>query len=119
MQVFVDRFLCPKCDLELGLLEVQAADGFSLLNQSLQEQLDCIEHAVIGEILLQLLRKNVKNERVIQLIKRYLKSGSMENGSIGRSRGRKFGIYASWAYPLKQPTRQESVGEAIGGQATR
>ena len=77
--------------------------------------MDCIKIRDKTEILLQLLRKNVKNERVIQLIKRYLKSGSMENGSIGRSRGRKFGIYASWEYPLKQPTRQETVGEAIGG----
>ena len=34
------------------------------------------------EKLLVLLRKNVKDERVIQLIKRYLKSGVMENGVV-------------------------------------
>ena len=34
------------------------------------------------EILINLLRKNVKDERVVQLIKRYLKSGVMENGEI-------------------------------------
>ena len=34
------------------------------------------------EILINLLRKNVKDERVVQLIKRYLKSGVMENGVV-------------------------------------
>jgi RNA-directed DNA polymerase len=32
--------------------------------------------------LLNLLRQNVKDERVIQLIKRYLKSGVMEDGVV-------------------------------------
>ena len=37
----------------------------------------------IGHVkLLNLLRQNVKDERVIQLIKRYLKSGVMENGVV-------------------------------------
>ena len=47
----------------------------------LSKYFDTLNH----EILLQLLRKNVKDERVMQLIKKYLKSGSMEKGSIGRS----------------------------------
>ncbi len=34
------------------------------------------------EKLINLLRKEVKDERVIQLIKRYLKSGVMENGVV-------------------------------------
>ena len=34
------------------------------------------------EILINLLRKNIKDERVVQLIKRYLKSGVMENGVV-------------------------------------
>ena len=34
------------------------------------------------EILINLLRKDVKDERVVQLIKRYLKSGVMENGVV-------------------------------------
>ena len=33
-------------------------------------------------ILLNLLRKQVKDERVIQMVKRYLKSGVMENGVV-------------------------------------
>ena len=51
----------------------------------------CIKYAKIiskyfdtlnHEILINLLRKNVKDERVVQLIKRYLKSGVMENGVV-------------------------------------
>ena len=34
------------------------------------------------EILMNLLRRNEKDERVVQLIKRYLKSGVMENGVV-------------------------------------
>ena len=41
----------------------------------LSKYFDTINH----EILINLLRKNVKDERVVQLIKRYLKSGEMEN----------------------------------------
>ncbi len=42
----------------------------------LSKYFDTLNH----EILINLLRKNVKHERVVQLIKRYLKSGVMENG---------------------------------------
>ena len=41
----------------------------------LSKYFDTLNH----EILINLLRKNVKDERVVQLIKRYLKSGVMEN----------------------------------------
>ena len=44
----------------------------------LSKYFDTINH----EILIDLLRKNVKDERVVQLIKRYLKSGVMENGVV-------------------------------------
>ena len=44
----------------------------------LSKYFDTLNH----EILLQLLRKNVKDERVMQLIKRYLKSGIMEKGVV-------------------------------------
>ena len=44
----------------------------------LSKYFDTINH----EILINLLRKNVKDERVVQLIKRYLKSGVMENGVV-------------------------------------
>ncbi len=43
-----------------------------------QKYFDTLNH----EILINLLRKNVKDERVVQLIKRYLKSGVMENGVV-------------------------------------
>ncbi|MCH3986406.1 MAG: group II intron reverse transcriptase/maturase [Lachnospiraceae bacterium] len=44
----------------------------------LSKYFDTINHVK----LLNLLRQNVKDERVIQLIKRYLKSGVMENGVV-------------------------------------
>ena len=44
----------------------------------LSKYLDTLNH----EILINLLRQNVKDERVVQLIKRYLKSGVMENGVV-------------------------------------
>ena len=44
----------------------------------LSKYFDTINH----DILINLLRKNVKDERVVQLIKRYLKSGVMENGVV-------------------------------------
>ena len=44
----------------------------------LSKYFDTLNH----EILINLLRKNVKDERVVQLIKRYLKSGVMENGVV-------------------------------------
>ena len=44
----------------------------------LSKYFDTLNH----EILIKLLRKNVKDERVVQLIKRYLKSGVMENGVV-------------------------------------
>ena len=37
--------------------------------------------------LLNLLRQNVKDERVIQMIKRYLKSGVMEDGVVRTTEG--------------------------------
>ena len=44
----------------------------------LSKYFDTLNH----ELLLNLLRRNIKDERVIQLIKRYLKSGVMENGVV-------------------------------------
>lgn len=44
----------------------------------LSKYFDTLNH----EILINLLRKNVKDERVVQLIKRYRKSGVMENGVV-------------------------------------
>lgn len=44
----------------------------------LSRYFDTLNH----ELLLNILRRNVKDERVIQLIKRYLKSGVMEDGVV-------------------------------------
>ena len=44
----------------------------------LSKYFDTLNH----EMLLNILRRNVKDERVIQWIKRYLKSGVMENGIV-------------------------------------
>ena len=44
----------------------------------LSKYFDTLNH----EILINLLRKNVEDERVVQLIKRYLKSGVMKNGVV-------------------------------------
>ena len=44
----------------------------------LSKYFDTLNH----EMLINLLRRNVKDERVVQLIKRYLKSGVMENGVV-------------------------------------
>ena len=44
----------------------------------LSKYFDTLNHT----ILLNLLRKQVKDERVVQMVKRYLKSGVMENGVV-------------------------------------
>ena len=49
----------------------------------LSKYFDTLNH----EILINLLRRNIKDERVVQLIKRYLKSGVMENGVIMETEG--------------------------------
>ena len=50
----------------------------------LSKYFDTLNHT----ILLNLLRKQVKDERVIQMVKRYLKSGVMENGVVTETEGR-------------------------------
>ena len=44
----------------------------------LSKYFDTLNHT----ILVNLLRKEIKDERVIQMVKRYLKSGVMENGVV-------------------------------------
>ena len=46
--------------------------------EDLSKYFDTLNH----ERLLNLLRKEIEDERVIQIIKRYLKSGVMENGVV-------------------------------------
>ena len=56
-----------------------AEQGYTFaITLDLSKYFDTLNH----EKLINLLRKEVKDERVIQLIKRYLKSGVMENGVV-------------------------------------
>ena len=56
-----------------------AEDGYEWAVQlDLSKYFDTLNH----EKLLNLLRKEIKDERVIQLVKRFLKSGVMENGVV-------------------------------------
>ena len=56
-----------------------AEQGYSYaVTLDLSKYFDTLNH----ELLINLLRRNVKDERVVQLIKRYLKSGVMENGVV-------------------------------------
>ena len=48
----------------------------------LSKYFDTLNH----EILLNILRRTIKDERVIQMIKRYLKSGVMENGGFAETK---------------------------------
>lgn len=56
-----------------------AEQGYTyVVSLDLSKYFDTLNH----EILINLLRRNIKDERVVQLIKRYLKSGVMENGVV-------------------------------------
>lgn len=56
-----------------------AEQGYTFaVSLDLSKYFDTLNH----EILINLLRKEVKDERVVQMIKRYLKSGVMENGVV-------------------------------------
>ena len=71
----------PNRDAKGAILKVKeyAEQGYKhTVVLDLSNYFDTINH----EILINLLRKNVKDERVVQLIKRYLKSGVMENGVV-------------------------------------
>ena len=71
----------PNRDAKGAILKIKeyAEQGYKhAVVLDLSKYFDTINH----EILINLLRKNVKDERVVQLIKRYLKSGVMENGVV-------------------------------------
>ena len=60
-------------------LEEYAEQGYTYAAVlDLSKYFDTLNH----ELLLRILRRNIKDERVIQLIKRYLKSGVMEDGVV-------------------------------------
>ena len=72
---------CPNRSAKDAILKVKeyAEQGYTFaVVLDLSKYFDTLNH----KILINLLRKNVKDERVVQLIKRYLKSGVMENGVV-------------------------------------
>ena len=71
----------PNKSAKDAILKVKeyAEQGYTFaVTLDLSKYFDTLNH----ELLINLLRRNVKDERVIQLIKRYLKSGFMENGVV-------------------------------------
>jgi len=71
----------PNKSAKDAILKVKeyAEQGYTFaVTLDLSQYFDTLNH----EKLINLLRKEVKDERVIQLIKRYLKSGVMENGVV-------------------------------------
>ena len=71
----------PNKSAKDAILKVKeyAEQGYTFaVTLDLSKYFDTLNH----ELLINLLRRNVKDERVIQLIKRYLKSGVMENGVV-------------------------------------
>lgn len=71
----------PNKSAKDAILKVKeyAEQGYTFaVTLDLSKYFDTLNH----EKLINLLRKEVKDERVIQLIKRYLKSGVMENGVV-------------------------------------
>jgi len=71
----------PKKSAKDAILKVKeyAEQGYTFaVTIDLSKYFDTLNH----ELLINLLRRDVKDERVIQLIKRYLKSGFMENGVV-------------------------------------
>jgi len=71
----------PNKSAKDAILKVKeyAEQGYTFaVTLDLSKYFDSLNH----EKLINLLRKEVKGERVIQLIKRYLKSGVMENGVV-------------------------------------
>ena len=71
----------PNKSAKDAILKVKeyAEQGYTyVVSIDLSKYFDTLNH----ELLIKLLRENVKDERVVQLIKRYLKSGVMENGVV-------------------------------------
>ena len=71
----------PQRDAKQAIQKVKeyAEQGYTYaISIDLSKYFDTINH----EILLSILRRDIKDERVIQMIKRYLKGGVMENGVV-------------------------------------
>ena len=64
--------------MQYSRLREYAEQGYTFaVVPDLSKYLDTLNHEILN-----LLRKNAGDERVVQLIKRYLKSGVMENGVV-------------------------------------
>ena len=71
----------PNRSAKEAILKVKeyAEQGYTFaVTLDLSKYFDTLNH----ELLINLLRRDIKDERVIQMIKRYLKSGAMENGVV-------------------------------------
>ena len=71
----------PQRDAKQAIQKVKeyAEQGYTYaVSIDLSKYFDTLNH----EVLINILRRNVKDERVIQMIKRYLKGGVMENGVV-------------------------------------
>ena len=69
----------PNKSAQMAIQKVKeyAEEGYKYAAQlDLSKYFDTLNHA----LLINLLRQTIKDERVIQLIKKYLKTGVMENG---------------------------------------
>lgn len=67
----------------IGKIKEYAEQGYTkAVELDLSKYFDTLNHT----ILLNLLRKQVEDERVIQMVKRYLKSGVMENGVVAETK---------------------------------
>ena len=65
--------------MAIGKVREYAEQGYTYaVVLDLSKYFDTLNHA----LLLNILRRNIRDERVIQMIKRYLKSGVMENGVV-------------------------------------
>ena len=63
----------------IGRVKEYAEQGYThAVSLDLSKYFDTLNHT----ILLNLLRRDIRDERVIQMVKRYLKSGVMENGVV-------------------------------------
>ena len=95
-----------------------AEQGYThAVSLDLSKYFDTLNH----EILVNLLRKEIRDERVIQMVKRYLRSGVMENGVvIDTEEGSPQGGTGSTVHPLRgryrpageeRTSRKETFGD--------
>ncbi|WP_413232208.1 hypothetical protein [Paenibacillus sp. BJ-4] len=78
----------------MGKVKEYAEKGYGYAVEiDLSKYFDTLNH----ELLMNLLRKQIHDKRVVDLIKKYLKSGVMETGSTAK---RKKALHRAAPYPL-------------------